>query len=146
MAKQTRQLQVKGVDGVRGKGHSYEHHESYDDSLLPDAAELSKLKELDPTIIDWIKLRAEKEQDNRLEFNSKKISLIEKNTQRGFRIDVYTVTCALVVILSGMGLSCFLIHSGQVVVGSVFAGGTIILAANSFLNFRKVKENKKPNS
>ncbi|MBA2612542.1 MAG: hypothetical protein H0U95_11260 [Bacteroidetes bacterium] len=142
MAKQTRQVKGTNVVSHQGKGTSFEQHESFDDSLLPDATELAKLKELDPEIIHWIKARTEKEQDGRLDFNSRKMSILESGTKRSYRVDIYTISCAFVIIVLGMGFSCFLIDRGEKITGTVFAGATILLAANSFLNFRKVKNNQ----
>lgn len=48
MAKQSRSVRQSHAISNQGRGTSYEQHESYDDSLLPDSAELSRLKELDP--------------------------------------------------------------------------------------------------
>lgn len=140
MAKQTKHVQVFD-DG--GKGKSIRHHESYDDSLLPEASELAKLKELDPTVIDWIKEMTSKEQDGRLSFNDRKMSLLEKKTKHDSYTDFLVVIFAFLVIISSMALSCFLILQKQAVVGTIFAGGTMVLAANSFLDFKKKKESKK---
>lgn len=105
--------------------------------MLPDAIELEKLKTLDPTIIDWIKERTAKEQDGRLDFNSRKMSLLENGQKCAVKVDMYSMTCALLIILAGMGLSAYLIHEGSNTTGTIFAGGTIIMAVASFLNFRK---------
>ena len=56
----------------------------YDDSLLPPADELAKLKELDPDIINWVKKRTEIEQDARIKFNENKVKLMDKNMKQIF--------------------------------------------------------------
>ena len=80
MAKKTEHQRIARIDHPQGQGSSYEKHTSVDDSLLPDAIELEKLKILDPTIMDWIKERTAKEQDGRLYFNQKKIEIFCLNT------------------------------------------------------------------
>jgi len=143
MAKQHRSVRQNQVASGNGRGVSYEQHESYDDSLLPEAAELARLKDIDPTIIDWIKARTEKEQDSRLDFNARKMDLIEASTNKAYRIDCLTSTYAFIIVIAGMFLSCFLIKEGQILTGTFFAGGTIIWAASLFLNFRKKQDEKK---
>jgi len=144
MAKHTKQTRGKHLIGHQQQGVSFEQNESIDDGLLPEAEELARLKALDPTIIEWIKTRTEKEQDGRLDFNSRKMALLEGGTKKTFQIDVYTITCAFIVILTGMVFSAYLIEKGLEITGSVFAGLTLVFAANAFLNFRKNKNIKPP--
>ncbi len=145
MAKQQRSLRQTHAISPNGRGQSIEQHESYDDSLLPDSGELARLQALDPTIIDWLKERAEKEQDGRIRFNDRKMDLLEKSTSKAFRIDILTCTYAFLIIMGGMSMSYYLLSAGQIITGSIFAGGTMIIAGNAFLNFRKkfIKEDKK---
>ncbi len=125
---------------------TYEQNETFDDSLLPDAIELEKLKELDPDIINWIKERTAKEQDARHDFNDRKLKLFEKSSTRFFSIDILTLFFAFAIVMSGMVFSYFLIINDMKTQGTIFAGATIILAATAFLRFRKVdKENVGPN-
>lgn len=142
MAKQTRELKGTNIENQQGKGTSFIHHESIDDSLLPDSQELSKLKELDPYVIDWVKERTAKEQDARLEFNSRKMSLLEESSKRTYKIDIFTISCAFLIIMAGMAYSYFLLEKGQTLVSTIFAGVTIVFAANSFLNFRKKNQKR----
>ena len=137
MAKHHKSIKGHQLVSNRGQGASFEHQESIDDSLLPDALELSKLKELDPDIISWIKERTAKEQDARLSFNDRKMTVIERAQTKTFTIDIIALVLAFFIIMGGMLFSYLLISLGQVVTGSVFAGVTILFAANSFLNFRK---------
>jgi uncharacterized membrane protein len=135
---------TKGLS-VPSRGSAYEHSESYDDSLLPEAVELERLKLLDPNIIEWIKQRTEKEQDARIDFNAKRISIVEDVSRRDYQIDVISLIFAFLIIISSMAFSTYLIMAGQNIVGTIFAGATIIIAVSAFLNFRRnVKdENKK---
>lgn len=137
MAKQSRVVKQNQVASHNGRGASFEQHESFDDSLLPDAAELSRLKEIDPTIIDWIKERTAREQESRLELNNRKMDYMERSTNKAYNIDRLTSTYAFLIVIAGMVLSYLLINGGQVITGTVFAGATILYGANLFLNFRK---------
>jgi uncharacterized protein YhaN len=137
MAKQTRAIRGVNIPSQQGKNASFEHHESYDDSLLPDAIELSKLQQLDGTMIEWVKQRTATEQDARLDYNSRKMGVYEKLTSRTFKIDVLSILVAAIIMLAGMFLSAFLIHKNLTIAGSLFGGGTIITAAIAFLNYNK---------
>lgn len=137
MSKHTATVRGNNLQTAQGKGSSFEGHVCVDDSLLPEAAELEKLKSLDPGIIDWVKERTAKEQDARHALNFRKMAEIEKSGKRAHHQDLLVIFCAVIVILSGMGFSYILINSGNSIVGSVFAGGTLLVTANSFLRFRR---------
>lgn len=137
MAKGRRSVKRTDVQGPQGNGVSYEHQESFDDNLLPDAVELERLKNLDPDIMDWMKSTTSKEQSARHDFNSRKIGLFESSQKKSFRMDVIQATYAFIIIMSGMFFSYILIEKDQLVYGSIFAGGTILFAGNAFLKFRK---------
>ncbi|WP_158991431.1 hypothetical protein [Mucilaginibacter sp. L196] len=145
MAKQTRNQKVNHLQTHQGRGVAYEQSESYDDSLLPDANELAKLKELDPNIIEWIKERTAKEQDARISFNNRKMALIEGSTTKSFALDIITLIVVVIIILGGMAFSAYLISKDLKVEGTVFGGVVVIAIVNSVLNFRKHKPiEKKP--
>lgn len=144
MAKQTRHIKGQNIVANTGRGASFEHHESFDDNLLPDSVELAKLKELDPNIIEWVKERTAKEQDSRIGFNDRKMALLEKNNSRLFTLDIISILSAFVIIIAGMFFSYFLLMNKQVVTSTIFAGATIVFAANAFLNFRKKKSTETP--
>ncbi len=141
MAKHHIQKRQSNVVSHKGQGVSFEQQESIDDSLLPDAEELAKLKELDGDVINWVKERTAKEQDARLDFNNRKMTLVEKGQRMAFTVDIIAIGAAFIITMSGMAFSYFLIQANQIVTGSVFAGATILFAANSFLNFRKKNQN-----
>ena len=145
MSKKSHNFKQKGIIRDGKKAAAFEQHFSIDDSLLPEAKELAKLKEIDPNIVDWIKERAEKEQNARHEFNNRKISLIEKEAKRNFTVDIITILSAFFIIVLGMGFSYFLIMNKMEITGTIFAGATIVFAANAFLNYRK-KHKTKDNS
>ena len=137
MAKRNKTIKATHLEGPQGAGISFEHSESFDDNLLPEAEELARLKMLDPDIIEWIKATTSKEQAARHDSNSRKIKIIESAQAKAYRMDRFQVICASIIILAGMGLSAFLILKDQIIVGSIFGGATIVVAANSILKFGK---------
>lgn len=141
MAKGKKSVKRSATLGNRNQGVSIEHQETFDDNLLPDAKELNLLQKIDPNIMEWIKNSATKEQNARHDFNDRRMKIIEKGQKKSFSIDVMTIFSALIVILSGMLFSYYLISQDMKTVGTLFGGATVIIAASSFLNFRK--KNKK---
>jgi len=143
MAKVSNKVQGKAIATRDGQqGTSFEHEAIFDDSLLPDATELAKLQELDPTIIDWIKNRTEREQDMRHEYTRRRLSIVEKGQTRAYTVDLVTIIVSFILMVLGMGLSGWFIHEDQVVIGTIFGGGTLVLAVRSFLNFRRNPKSK----
>jgi hypothetical protein len=65
------------------------------------------------------------------------MGLLEDGQKKAYRVDIFTILCAFLIIMTGMAFSAFLIYYGQSVIGSIFAGGTLFIAASAFLNFRK---------
>ena len=69
----------------RLKGGKLMQRESIDDTLLPDADELKKYKEIDPKVLDFILSRTSIEQDFRHQFNEK--ALAEQTTNNVLQIN-----------------------------------------------------------
>ena len=129
MAKQSRKQQI--VKQGNNQGHLVE--EIFDDNLLPDAAEIEKLMELDPTIIDWLKKSAEKEQDFRHQAVNKKIDLVSKSDKGIRNISLLGLVFSFLIVLSGMAFSAFLLQLGYPVVGTLFAGATMVSIVALFM-------------
>jgi LPXTG-motif cell wall-anchored protein len=113
-------------------------------SLLPDATELGKLVALDPGMIDWIKRHVDAEQAERHRDQRRKVSLLEEQVQREFRLDRLAMMLAFVVIAAGMGFSAtfaFLHEEGW---GSLYAGLTVVAAAGVFFRRRRRKVKSVP--
>lgn len=112
-------------------GVSLEHHAAYDDNLLPSAEELAKLKTIDPGIISWMMKRTEKEQDARIEFNRKRMSLAHKEVNLSALLTFCGLLMCAGVIIGVFYISYILIKGGYTVAGTVFGGidlGALILA------------------
>ena len=140
MAKGNRVVKRTDVQGIHGNGVSFEHQESFDDNLLPDANELEKLQQLDPKIMEWIKETTSREQLARHDFNSRKIGLFESAQRKSFRMNTLQSTYAFLIIIASMFFSYFLIDKGHLISGSIFAGGTVLFAVYAFLNRSRVSQ------
>lgn len=126
MAKRERRVSKQGSD--------YRAFEKLDDNLLPSAQELISYKEVDPTLIDFLKERAKIEQDKRHEFNSEMITLNKREQRYTHGLNYLSVICGLVVILGAMYLSYTLITLGHVLSGSIFGGIGILYVTYLFIS------------
>jgi uncharacterized membrane protein len=116
-------------------GVAIEQQTIVDDNLLPPAEELEKLKQIDPSIIQWIMQRAEKEQETRLSFNTENIRLAHRNmgaTQASLWL-------AFVLAMSVLALSGIFIYLGKEVAGTILGGVGILVVIQSFLKFGRSK-------
>ena len=120
------------------QGQGYVVESVFDDSLLPEASEIEKLYKLDSHILEWLKNTAEKEQNFRHQAYTKKIEITEKVERGSRQISKMGITFSFIIVLAGMAFSAFLIYIGQMLIGSLFAGGIIISIVTAFL--KKVKQ------
>ena len=141
MAKQQRTQKQTSVQHKNGNGYQQEHTEVFDDNLLPDASEIEQLHRIDPGILDWLKTRAEKEQDFRHAAFNHRTNILESDVKGSIRINTMGTIFAFIIIMSGMGFSAFLVHHGSVIAGTVFSGLTIVYAASLFLRKNRNKKN-----
>jgi uncharacterized membrane protein len=102
-----------------------------EDNLLPQAEELEKLKQVEPTIIPWIMQRAEKEQDTRMHFNTENIRL----AHRDMGITQTSLWLAFALSIAILALSALFIYLGKEVAGTIFGGVGILVIIRSFLKF-----------
>ena len=105
---------------------------------MPEASEIEKLYKLDSHILEWLKNTAEKEQNFRHQAYTKKIEITEKVERGSRQISKMGITFSFIIVLAGMAFSAFLIYIGQMLIGSLFAGGIIISIVTAFL--KKVKQ------
>jgi hypothetical protein len=111
-----------------------------DDSLLPTAEELAKLKELDPDIMSWMKERSVIEQDARIDFNKDQIKLAKQDVKWFHLNNFVAMLLVFIVAITGLSLSYLLISNGNTVVGSIFgATGLAVM----LLSMRKSSNDKK---
>lgn len=137
MAKQTLSKKNTQISHSNGRGIQQEHTEVFDDNLLPDATEIQALSIIDPNILDWLKSRAEKEQEFRHLSQNKRNEVLDRNVKGEIAINKLGLVFAFLIIISGMGFSSFLIYLGHLVTGTVFSGFTILYAAALFISKNK---------
>jgi uncharacterized membrane protein len=108
-----------------------------DDNLLPSAEELSKLKEIDPSIINWKLQRSEKEQDTRLNFNTERMRLAHKEI--GIARTSLWLAFSLAIMI--FALSGLFIYFGKEIAGTIFGSAGVLVVIQAFLRFgRKEKQ------
>ncbi len=138
MAKSGHQTKIKMANGeVHAEENIFQ-----DNSLLPQSEELARLKDVDPTIIDWLKARTEKEQDARIDFNTKRMDEYRRMGKRDHRLNLTSLYMAFVIILGGMAFSYFMIQNSLVTEGTIFAGAILVTAAVAFIPKRKKDTDK----
>lgn len=134
---------VRKAENNKIKGHkgAIEIHQQRieDDNLLPAADELEKLNSINPDLIQWIMDRTEKEQDARIRFNEDRMKLAQGDFKHTHRFNYCALIMAFVIVMSFLGLSFYLICNNYETIGTIFAGGTIVLIISYFL---KVPRNK----
>ncbi|NPA46022.1 MAG: hypothetical protein GXO24_02285 [Chlorobi bacterium] len=126
-----RKRQTKAVQ--EGKRVGLQIHEEYDDSLLPAPEELKKYKELDPNIIEWIKTRAQKEQEFRHHFQNERLRLTEKQIENEAYINKWGLIFAFLIMLISIPTSAYLILSGMTIAGSILGGVVLSGVVIAFL-------------
>lgn len=141
MAKQTRQTKQVQLHNSQGKGFQHENTEVFDDNLLPEAKEIEALSKIDPDILNWLKERAEKEQDFRHEIFKKRTDILENDVIGTQKLNMRGMTYAFIIIMSGMGFSALLIYLEHLITGTIFSGLTIIYAAALFYKRKDSKKN-----
>ena len=122
--------------------YSIEHNNIEDDSLLPAADELSKLNEVSPDIVPWIMARTEKEQDARIKFNEDRMALAKKDLKSTIVYNFIALIMAFFIVIAFLSGSFYLIVNGFETIGTIFAGGTIVIIVCYFLNASKRRSNK----
>lgn len=114
-----------------------------EDSFLPSAEELYKLKEVKPELVDWIMERAAKEQDARHDFNRARVRLAKKEMNGTIWINILCILFAFLIIIAGILATLWMLYKGMAVAGTIFAGGTVIGAAALFMRIPKNTKNNK---
>ena len=138
MAKQAHQNKLSS----QKDGFVVEHHSVYDDSLLPTADELARLKEINPDIVTWIMERSSLEQEARHSENKERLKIYKFEFRGERRYNISALIFAFVVIIAGLSFSTFLIYNSMNVVGTIFAGSTLVMAANAFIKASRKTNNK----
>ena len=133
MSKLARQQRAHSARG----NTTVERNTIIDDNLLPSVDELQKLKEIDPTVIDWIKERVKIEQDARIRFNDNRISLSKLDMKITRNQNMVALIFAFLIVVLGLVFSGYLIYNQMKLEGTIFGGATIAISATMFLKHGK---------
>lgn len=109
-----------------------------DDNFLPPAEEIAKYHEIDPTILDYIKERASKEQDHRHKILTERTEILKTDQANSKLLNVLGLIFGFIVIITSLGGSLYLIIMGHEAKGAAFFGGTVVFAAGILIT-RNVK-------
>jgi uncharacterized membrane protein len=110
-----------------------EQNLTIDDSLIPTASELEKLKEIDPNIITWILSRAEIEQNARLDFNKESLNINRDNVKKVHRFNFTALIFGFVLFILILSVSTFFVIKGMEVEGTIFGGSAILAGVIFFI-------------
>jgi uncharacterized membrane protein len=109
-----------------GKPVLYEQNMMIDDTIIPNAEELAKLKDVDPSLVQWVTSRCEQEQNFRHDFSRSQIGLAKKELNGNISLHWACLIMVFLLILGALGASVYMLIVGINVAGSIFAGGTVI--------------------
>jgi uncharacterized membrane protein len=137
MSKQAKQTKI---NLSRGIVHA-EENTFQDNSLLPMADELERLVAIDKDLLEWIKKRAEIEQDERINFNNHRMLEYRMQGKRTHLVNVISLLMAYTIIVGGGIASVFLALNQSPVEGSILGGVTLVAAAGVFLRKNKHTSN-----
>ena len=137
MSKQAKQTKINLSRGVV----QAEENTIHDNSLLPMADELERLVAIDKNLLEWIKSRAEIEQDERINFNNHRILEYRLQGKRTHLINIISLIMAYTIIVGGGISSVFLALNESPIEGSILGGVTLVAAAGVFLRTNKQTNN-----
>jgi len=104
-----------------------------DDHLLPNAAELERLKQVDSSIIPWIMERTEKEQSARLQWNKTQEDILKYNLKGTHRFNYTALIFAFLLFVLVILSAVFCIIKGKNIEGTILGGTAIITGIIFFL-------------
>lgn len=119
---------------VSKKGANFEAIENVNDHLLPSAQELAEYKEVDETLVPFLKERAQIEQEKRHQFNDEIISLNKREQGLVHYIKYMALFLGFFIVMGSMYFSFNLIVEGHVLVGSIFTGVGLLYVAYLFVS------------
>lgn len=138
MAKHRRDIKAAKQNNLQ----RFEHSEIFDDSLLPEAGEIEKLAKIDNDILNWLKSRAEKEQDFRHEAFKKRLTLVNQHNRRDHNTARFALIVYFFLVAACIVGSYLLLRDDHKTEGSMFGGAAVILALAVLITRRRPKEPK----
>jgi uncharacterized membrane protein len=136
----TKQLRTRRTSLVSGEtvGRQTEQTITVYDNILPHPQEMQQYRDVSPELITLIMETTRAEQIQRHQDMTKKMNLVSDKDRRFFKISALSVVCAFLIMVLGMLLSAYLIYKDKDIIGTIFAGATILTVAGMFLsNARK---------
>ena len=109
-----------------GDNVAMERTSIYDDSLLPPADELAKLQTIDPTCVEWIKARTEREQEARIKYNFEHLALAKASVKSSNLHIVLGMVLLFLLIALGFALTVLCLYKGFNIAGSIFGGADFV--------------------
>ena len=131
MAKQHHQVKAAQQGNLKRFEQSY----VFDDSL-PDAGQIERLHQLDTNILQWLKERAEKEQQFRHSSENDRMKLTDKHASKEQNTVRYGLTIYFILVLGAGFASHLLLMAGHNLQGSLFGGTAALLALAVLVNKR----------
>jgi len=120
-----------------------EQNLSIDDYLLPSAAELEKLKEVDQNIVVWIMARAEQEQNARLSWNKTQEEIMRFDIRKTHRFNFVALVFTFILFIFVIAAAVYCISNGLNVEGTILGGTAIITGIIFFLQTSIKNRDKK---
>lgn len=126
---------------VDGKTALLKQQTLVDDTVfLPPASDLADYQKIDPNSIDWIKARAEQEQNSRIKFNDDRIKLAKKELN-GRNVSAYLGIIAITFIaLMFIMFAFYLVSKGYDTKGTLFGSGAFLMIIYYLFNMRKTEK------
>jgi uncharacterized membrane protein len=134
----TRQTQIAS-QGTNGQ--QLEETFTVDDTCLPSPQELNEYKLIDPNIISFLLETSKKEQSHRHKVDIEKVKVIKGEERKIFLINWWGMFFAFLIMALGIASSAYLISIDKDIIGTIFGGTSIILAASIFINKKSNKNN-----
>ena len=129
-----------------GKPVLYEQNMMIDDTILPNADELAKLKDIDPSLVKWVTSRCEQEQNFRHDFSQGQLNLAKRELNGNISLHWACLLMVFFLIGGALAASVYMLIIGVDVAGSIFAGGTVIGIAIAFSRLLPSKKRTKEKS
>lgn len=91
-----------------------------------------------PDLIDFVVEVAKNEQNFRINYKNKELDIITKSSNKEYSLNLLGLFFAFIVMLTGMYFSTLMINKGNDLVGTIFAGVTLVMGVSVFINpFKK---------
>lgn len=112
---------------------NFQVSEEHDDGFLPDIKTIEEFTKLTPDAPQFFIETAKREQEFRHELTRKGMKLSSREQLLSHGLNYFGLACALLIGVGAMAFSYFLIMENKDMLGTIFAGGTLIAMAALFI-------------